>query len=83
MATKRDQLDKRILAVSSKLRELRVKKGYKAYIKFAEDHDLGRMQYWRMETGTNFTMKSLLEILDIHNISLKDFFTKYYQEPTD
>lgn len=68
------ELDPRITKIATKIRELRKQKGYKSYVKFAEEHKLARMQYWRMETGINFTVGSLLDILDIHKISLKDFF---------
>jgi hypothetical protein len=33
------------------------------------------VQYWRIEKGKNITMKTLLTILDIHQISLSAFFS--------
>ena len=61
--------------IGDKLKELRIKKGYTSYENFAIDNDLGRMQYWRLENGkTNLTIKSLLKILAIHEISLSEFF---------
>ncbi len=65
--------------IGEKLKELRIKKGYKSYESFAIDNDLSRMQYWRIEKGlTNLTIRSLLKILEIHKISIEDFFCADY-----
>lgn len=64
-----------LAVVGTTLAELREKKGYKTIKEFALKHDLPEIQYWRMEKGkTNITLKSLVKILAIHNISLQDFF---------
>lgn len=61
--------------IGEKLKELRIKNGYKSYESFAIDNNLSRMQYWRIEKGlTNITIKSLKRILDIYKISIDDFF---------
>lgn len=67
-------LDKRIVKVGEKLMKMRVDKGYTSYETFAFDNEIGRHQYWRIEKGANFTMETLLKILDIHKVSLEDFF---------
>lgn len=71
---KKKETDKRIGKIGEKLKKLRIEKGYKSYEPFAFDNDIGRHQYWRIEKGANFTMESLLKILDIHKISLEEFF---------
>ncbi|MBC8266832.1 MAG: XRE family transcriptional regulator [Flavobacteriales bacterium] len=63
-----------IKKIGEKLKLLRKEAGFSGYDAFAWEHGLSRIQYWRMEKGTNFTIKSLLKILAIHKISLKDFF---------
>ena len=63
-----------LLAISKKLKELRIKAGYSSYETFANDYDLDRKQYWRFENGTNLTLKTLIKILQIHKVSLMDFF---------
>ena len=68
------QLDKRILKIAERLKELRIENGYTSYEQFAFDNDIPRVQYWRLETGTNFTINTLLKVLDAHQISLSDFF---------
>jgi len=67
-------MDKRILKIAKRLKALRIAKGYTSYENFAWDNNIPRVQYWRMEKGTNFTIKNLLRILDVHNLSLNDFF---------
>ena len=64
--------------IGDKLAILRIEKGYKSYEAFAIDNNLSRMQYWRIEKGlTNITLKSLKRILDIHEISIEDFFCNF------
>lgn len=61
--------------VGRKLKELRKKKGYTSHEDFAFDHDIPRVQYWRLEKGqTNLTMKSLVKLLAIHKLSVEEFF---------
>ena len=73
MAKKNEETDKRILEVSQKIKDLRVKRGYTSAENFAYDNELNRVQYWRVESGANVTLKTLLKILDIHKISLEEF----------
>jgi len=61
--------------IASKVKRLRIQNGYSSHETFAYDHELPRVQYWRMEKGTNFTIKNLLKILDIHQISIEEFFS--------
>jgi transcriptional regulator with XRE-family HTH domain len=61
--------------IGVRLAELRVKKGYSTIKEFVQKYDLPEIQYWRMEKGkSNLTLKSLMRILSIHNLSLQDFF---------
>lgn len=70
-------LDPRIEKVAEKLEAIRIEKGYTSYENFAIDNEISRMQYWRMEKGTNFTFESLLKILDAHQMSLYEFFKDF------
>ena len=75
--TKKDDIDLRIQKIADKLKELRIERGYSSHENFAWDNNLNRVQYWRIEKGTNITMKTLLSILDIHKITLSEFFDKF------
>lgn len=68
------QEDIRLQAIANKIRQLRINAGYTSHENFAWDNNLSRVQYWRIETGANITMKTLLKILDIHKMTLSDFF---------
>jgi transcriptional regulator with XRE-family HTH domain len=73
---KEEVLDIALKDIGSKLAELRRKKGYTSHESFAYDHDIPRMHYWRIESGkTNLTIRSLMKILAIHNITLQQFFS--------
>ncbi len=74
MAKEKVNIDSRIVEVSEKLRELRRAKGFSSYKAFAQQHDIDSVQYQRVETGSNLTLKTLLRVLDIHGLTLKDFF---------
>jgi len=74
LQSKMQKMDKQIVLIAKKIKELRIAKGYTSYENFAWDNELPRVQYWRMEKGTNFTIKTLLKILKVHNLSLKEFF---------
>ena len=69
-----------ISKIGLKLKKLRIEKGFTSYENFAYQNDIPRIQYWRMEKGTNFTIKNLLKILEIHKISLEEFFKKEIDE---
>jgi len=65
--------------IGNGLKRLRIKNGYGSYEDFAIKNNLSRMQYWRIEKGkTNLTFRSLYVILQIHKISLKDFFSENF-----
>ena len=70
--------------IGEKLKDLRVENGYSSYENFAVEHDLSRMQYWRIEKGlTNMTIRSLVKILNIHRVSLEDFFVMVHNRKSD
>ena len=66
--------DDSIKKVADRLKALRIEAGYTSYESFANEHDLPRVQYWRMEKGTNFRFTSFLIILDKHNLTMREFF---------
>jgi hypothetical protein len=66
--------EKQLIKVGDRLRVLRKKAGYKSYENFAFDNEINRVQYGRMEKGTNITLLSLLKVLDIHKLTLEEFF---------
>ena len=74
------ELDPRIFQIARKIKRLRIEAGYKGAESFSYDNDLPRSYYWETEKGNNFTISRLLRILDIHEISLEDFFRNIDKE---
>lgn len=67
--------------IGKKLIELRILKGYTSHVTFAEDFDLPRVQYWRMEKGkANFTLKSLNRVLAVHGVTFEQLFNDIARE---
>jgi hypothetical protein len=72
---KEKSLQNVLAAVGLHLAELRQQKGYSTIKEFTDHYDLPEIQYWRIERGkTNITLKSLSRILNIHRLSIQDFF---------
>gem|GEM_PF-1367656 len=60
--------------IGDKIKELRFRTVYDTYETFANDTELDRKQYWRLESGSNITIKSLVRILSVNKLSLREFF---------
>lgn len=73
-STQEEPIDPRLAKIGEKIKDLRIKKGYSSYEQFAFEHELPRSGYGDHEKGKNMTLISLLRILDIHGIAVKDFF---------
>jgi transcriptional regulator with XRE-family HTH domain len=73
---KEEALASLLRRIGLKLMELRKQKGYSSHEDFAFDHDIPRVQYWRLEKGqANVTMKSLIRLLTIHKVTVEEFFS--------
>ncbi|MBT1711311.1 helix-turn-helix domain-containing protein [Fulvivirgaceae bacterium PWU5] len=68
--------------IGLKITNLRKEKGYTSHEDFAHEHNIPRMQYWRIEKGkTNLTLRTLTKILLIHGLTVEQFFTDLPKEP--
>jgi predicted transcriptional regulator len=67
-------MDDRIIQIAQHIRRIRIEKGYSSHEFFAWEHNIPRVQYWRMEKGSNFTIKTFLRVLDAHEMNLQEFF---------
>ena len=61
-------------AIACRLKELRKAKGYSNYEHIAFALEMCRSAYWRLETGANFELKTLIKICRLLEVSLEDFF---------
>ena len=60
--------------IATRLKELRKSKGYSNYEHIAFELGMSRSAYWRLETGVNFELKTLIKICRLLDISLEEFF---------
>lgn len=63
-------------SVGLRIKELRLNAGYRSYEAFALENDIDRKQYWRAENGSNLTLNTLYTIINIHKISVQEFFNE-------
>jgi transcriptional regulator with XRE-family HTH domain len=68
------EITKEFKLIAKRLKTLRKEKGYSNYEHIAFELDMSRSAYWRIESGENFEMKTLIRICKLLNISLADFF---------
>lgn len=61
-------------AIALRLKELRKSKGYSNYEHIAFELGMSRSAYWRLETGANFELKTLIKICKLLEVTLEDFF---------
>jgi transcriptional regulator with XRE-family HTH domain len=62
-------------AVANRLKVLRKAHGYKNYEHIAFELNMSRSAYWRLESGVNFELKTLIKICELFKITLSDFFS--------
>jgi transcriptional regulator with XRE-family HTH domain len=63
-----------LTVIAERLKELRKAKGYNNYEHIAFDLGMSRSAYWRLESGENFSLKTLIKICKLLEITLEDFF---------
>ncbi|WP_134385235.1 helix-turn-helix transcriptional regulator [Flavobacterium psychrophilum] len=66
-----------ILKVANRFRQLRMDAGYSSQETFAYDKELNRVQYWRVEKGSNITLSTFFKLLDVHKITPEEFFKDF------
>lgn len=77
MADKELIISENLKKVAQRIRQLRIDSGYSSYETFAFDKEINRVQYHRMEKGSNITLKTFFKILQIHNLTVEEFFKDF------
>jgi transcriptional regulator with XRE-family HTH domain len=62
--------------IGARIKELRKKKGYTSYETFANEHDIHRVQWGRYEQGLDMYSSTLIKIVKLLDVSLKEFFSE-------
>jgi transcriptional regulator with XRE-family HTH domain len=63
-----------LLSIAKRLKELRKAKGYSNYEHIAFELGMSRSAYWRLESGANFELKTLIKICRFLDVGLDEFF---------
>jgi hypothetical protein len=77
MAEVENTIELNIKKVAERIKQLRISSGYSSYETFAFDKEINRVQYWRVESGQNITLKTFFKILQIHNLTPEEFFKDF------
>ena len=64
-----------LLAVSERLKKLRKEKGFNNYEHIAYELNMSRSAYWRLESGENFSLKTLVKVCKLLGVNFEEFFT--------
>ena len=62
----------RIAGLGSRIKELRIKKGYASAEKFALDHELSRVQMGRWEQGKNIRIETVFRLADAFEMTASE-----------
>ena len=60
--------------IGQRLKELRKEHGYSNYEHIAYELEMSRSAYFRIESGENFELKTLIKICRLLGITLTEFF---------
>lgn len=61
--------------LGSRIKQLRIQKGYTSYEYFAYEKDISRAQYGRYENGEDLRYSSLIKIVKAFDMSMEEFFS--------
>jgi transcriptional regulator with XRE-family HTH domain len=65
---------RKLKMLGSRIKTLRIEKGYTSHEAFATKHGFNRTQYFRYENGEDLRFSSLLRIVSAFDMSLEEFF---------
>lgn len=66
--------DKDLTALGDRMKELRLKAGYKSYEIFAYEKGLPRASYGKWEKGQNITYTNLIKVIRGLGVTVEEFF---------
>lgn len=62
--------------LGARLKQYRVKKGFKSAEAASNHYEVNRVQYARYESGKNIEFLTLMELLEKMNVSAAEFFSE-------
>ncbi|MFB6455891.1 helix-turn-helix domain-containing protein [Chitinophaga sp. Hz27] len=75
-SSKKVQLDpdEQLVKLGARIKELRIKAGYKNYEVFAYENNIPRAQYGRYEQGKDLRFSSLVKVVSAFGMTMEEFF---------
>lgn len=80
MANKNENTTEILEKLATRIKAIRKEKGYTSYEKFAIQHDINRMQYWRYEKGEDLRFSSLVRVISAFDMTLEEFFAEGFDK---
>ena len=72
-------VNKDLLALGKRIKELRLKQGFTNYEYFAYEHNIPRAQYGRYEKGEDLKYSSLLKVVKALGLTMEEFFSEGFE----
>lgn len=66
--------------LATRIKTLRIQKGFTNYEHFANESGISRTQYGKYEVGENLKILTLEKILKTMDVSIKEFFSEGFDE---
>ena len=68
--------DIQLQKLGSRIKQLRISKGYSSYEYFAYEHNISRAQFGRYEQGQDLRFSSLIKIISAFEMTIDEFFSE-------
>jgi transcriptional regulator with XRE-family HTH domain len=72
-------LERQIGNLGKRIKQLRKKKGFTNYEFFAYENRIGRSQYGKYEQGVDMQFSSILRLIELHGLTVKEFFSEGFE----
>jgi hypothetical protein len=69
-------IEAQIKNLGDRIRQLRKDKEFTNYEFFAYENRIGRSQYGKYEQGVDMQFSSILRLIEVHGITVKEFFSE-------
>lgn len=71
--------DDELKLIGQRIRAIRKSKGYSSYEKFANEHEIHRVQWGRYEQGLDLYTSTLIKVIKLLDVSITEFFSEGFE----
>lgn len=69
-----------VLKLAKRIKDLRMKKGYTSFERFAYEHNIDRTQMGRYERGEDLRFTNLMRVIQAFGMTPQEFFSEGFDE---